>query len=135
MYVTRYLWDSAVRRFFLYPFYLHHGSPKHQKIGQIGKIFSRAIIWAQFCSNTLEDTLVISWSMWSGFGQIQQFGICTFTISIYLMNHPNIKNSFTVGKIFSRAIVGESECWLLDVSVRLGRWSTYPARDFFQNKV
>ena len=32
-YVTRYLSDSAVWRFFLYPFYLHHGLPKHQKIG------------------------------------------------------------------------------------------------------
>ena len=32
-YVTRYLSDSAVWRFFLYPFYLHHTSPKHQKIG------------------------------------------------------------------------------------------------------
>ena len=33
MYVTRYLSDSTLWRFFLYPFYLHYGSSKHEKIG------------------------------------------------------------------------------------------------------
>ena len=93
-YVTRYLSDSAVQQFSSYiPSISIMDHPNIKKLVTVGKIFSWAIIWGQFClpsSNALGDTSVWSWCMWPDIYQNQHFGISSYILFISIMDHPYI---------------------------------------------
>ena len=78
------------------------------KYGTVRKIFSRAIIWAQFRHSSSNNSVVIpaySWSLQPEFSQFQSFDVFSCFSDILVKNQQNIKNFGTIEEEFSRAFI------------------------------